>query len=418
MRNLYSLVSYGLVPLFLLYLLYRGRRAPAYRLRWRERFACYRTPPEAVDIWLHAVSVGEVEAAVPLIQALLQRNSNQKLLITTTTPTGSARVVALFGDRVQHCYLPYDLPDAVGRFMRLFQPKKAIVMETEIWPNLYRACWQRSIPLTIVNARLSERSARRYHKLASLVAETLNFVSAIAAQSQQDAKRFIALGAADERVVVSGNIKFDQPPDELSESEAVTLRQALFGDRPCWIAASTHEGEEAKVLTAFRAIKAQLPAALLILVPRHPERFEPVASLCRGAGFTLVKRSDQRSCNASDDVFLLDTMGELKRFYRLSDIAFIGGSLVPTGGHNLLEAAAVGIPVLFGPSMDNFAAIADSVLGQDAAIQVADEQQLAVEVERLLTDAAERSEVGERGRQFVERNRGALDRVMALIDPQ
>lgn len=416
MRFVYSSILYLLTPFFLLHLLRRARKALAYRRRWGERFALYRggqaTP---TDIWIHAVSVGEAEAAFPLVRALKVRYPGNSLLVTTTTPTGSARVRAALGVSVQHVYLPYDLPGAVGRFLRRFQPRLGIVMETEIWPNLYRQCRRSAIPLFLVNARLSEKSARRYRRLSSLVRETLIDVSCIAAQTQRDADRFVALGALPDTVVVTGNIKFDQRVPEGLNNEAEAIRRSLFLQRLVWIAASTHEGEDERLLDVYAELKSRIPALLLVLVPRHPERFDPVAALCRDRGLSVVLRSEDRACDDATDLFLVNTMGELKLFYAAADAAFVGGSLVATGGHNVLEPAGLGIPVLFGPHMFNFDAIARNLVDAGAAVQVADKTALTAELLDLTQNEARRRRMGERGRSFVAENRGALDKTMGLI---
>ncbi len=416
-RFVYSSILYLLTPFFLLHLLRRARKAPAYRQRWSERFALYRGghAPSA-DIWIHAVSVGEAEAAFPLVRALQARYPGKNVLVTTTTPTGSARVRAVLGDSVRHVYLPYDLPGSVCRFLHRFQPQLGIVMETEIWPNLYAQCRHCAMPLFLVNARLSEKSARRYRWLSSLVRETLIDLSCIAAQTQRDADRFVALGAVPETVVVTGNVKFDQSLPEGLNNEAEAIRRSLFLQRPVWIAASTHEGEDEQLLDVYAELRTRIPSLLLVLVPRHPERFDPVATLCRTRGLSGVLRSEGRACDDATDLFLVNTMGELKLFYAAADAAFVGGSLVPTGGHNVLEPAGLGIPVLFGPHMFNFDAIARNLVEAGAAVQVADETALAAELLDIMQNEARRRRMGEEGRSFVEKNRGALDKTMGLIE--
>lgn len=414
MRILYTSLFYSLTPLILARLAWRGRKAPAYRLRWNERFALYRGSAQTGVLWFHAVSVGEAEAAFPLIRAMRRRFPNQPVLVTTTTPTGSARVRDVLGEETQHVYLPYDLPDCVSRFLNQFRPVLAVVMETEIWPNLYRACGARSIPLAIVNARLSERSARGYSHLRSLARQSLAPVDRIAAQTEADAERFISIGANPESVTVTGNIKFDlELPVDLFE-RAAAIRAKCFGSRPVWIAASTHEGEEAAVLEAFMQVRRRYPDLLLALVPRHPERFDKAAALCRAEGLKLVRRTEGVACEKSD-VFLLDAMGELRLFYAASDIAFVGGSLVPVGGHNVLEPALAGLPVLFGPHMFNFAEAGRKLREAGGAVQIANPDELAAWLVKLLDEADLRGEMGSRGRQYVESGRGALRRVEATL---
>jgi len=415
-RLLYTLLFYAATPLVLARSFWRGRCEPAYRQRWNERFALGYggADPRPGAIWFHAVSVGEAEAAFPLIRAMARRFPDHPLLVTTTTPTGSARVQAVLGEAVAHVYLPYDLPDGVARFLRRFNPRLAVIMETEIWPNLYHACAARGIPLAIVNARLSARSAKGYRRLGQFTRDALACVKLVAAQTEADAGRFLSVGARPETVVVAGNIKYDWelPPDY--QQQAAALRDSLFGTRPVWIAASTHEGEEALVLQAFARLRAEHPRLLLALAPRHPPRFELVAQLCQAEGFSLARRSLGESA-ANAEVFLLDTLGELRLFYAAADIAFVGGSLVPVGGHNVLEPALVGLPVVFGPHMFNFEEAGRRLLEADGAARVKDAEELGLRVGEWLQDAEVRRRMGGNGRRFVEAGRGALGRVEAAL---
>jgi len=393
-------------------MVWRGRQEPAYKARWQERFGLYKdSKPIHGVVWFHAVSVGEAEAAFPLIRAIAQRFPTLPLLVTTTTPTGSARVRAMLGEGVAHVYLPYDLPDGVARFLTHFRPCLAVIMETEIWPNLYHGCSARGIPLAIVNARLSERSAKGYARLGHLTRNTLGEAHLIAAQTEADAERFLGLGARQASVLVPGNIKYDLelPPDYFQKAN--DLRQSLFGQRPVWVAASTHEGEEALVLQAFTKVRAQYPDLLLVLVPRHPPRFDSVANLCLSGGFALNRRSlGERGAKA--DVFLVDTLGELRLFYAASDIAFVGGSLVPVGGHNVLEPALAGVPVLFGPHMFNFAEAGHRLEEAGGALRVENAGLLTERINELLSNPQQRQQMGECGKRFVEEGRGALERVV------
>lgn len=415
--TLYTLLLRLLLPLALVRLLWRSLRAPAYRRRIGERLALKGSAPGPADVWVHAVSVGEVQAAAPLIRHLLTRDPPQRVLVTTTTPTGAARVEDLFGAAVTHRYTPFDLPGMVGRFLDAVRPRLILVMETEIWPNTLAEAERRGIPVVLANARLSTRSARGYGRLQPLTRETLNRFHRIAAQGAADARRFLELGAAPERVEVTGSIKFDQRlPASLQEQSEVLRR--IWAGRPVWVAASTHEGEEEPVLEAHRRVRARLPGALLVLVPRHPERFDRVADLVARAGLTLVRRSSRAGCGPETAVLLGDTMGELPVFLAAADAAFIGGSLVPVGGHNPLEAAAVGVPVATGPQVFNFAAIVELLVSEDAAVLVQDVEGLGALMTRWLADAAERARVGENGRRVVEQNRGALGRLIDLIEPR
>ncbi|HLF95899.1 MAG TPA: lipid IV(A) 3-deoxy-D-manno-octulosonic acid transferase [Methylococcaceae bacterium] len=410
---LYSLLFYLLVPFILLRLAYKGRRVPGYRSRWRERFALQPIPEsERGAIWVHAVSVGEVEAVVPLIRALQARG---RVLLTTTTPTGSARVQSLFGNTVSHVYLPYDLPDAVQRFLDGYRPPMAIFMELEIWPNLFAGCGKRAIPLFLINARLSEKSARGYRRLPGFVAATLANVTRLCAQGETDAARFAALGLPADRIVVTGSIKFDLELPEDLPARGRLLRASLFGQRPVWIAASTHAGEEEQVLEVFQGLRRDYPDLLLLLAPRHPERASEICSLCRQRGLRYLTRTAGMPCTSDTAVFILDTLGELKQFYGAGDIAFIGGSLVPAGGHNVLEPAALGVPILFGPLMDNFIEISRKLLAEQGAVQISHRSELSDEVSRLLADPAARERLGENARRFLTANRGALQATLRCL---
>lgn len=416
MRRAYSLLLYLLVPAVIVYLCWRGWRSPGYWRRWRERFG-WVTPLAERPIWVHAVSVGEVQAAIPLIRALRTRFPWQKILVTTLTPTGAQRVQASLAQDVIHCYAPYDLPGVVRRFLARTRPRLALMMETELWPNIAHYCRRADIPLVLANARMSERSARGYRRVARLTKETLEQFSAVAAQTTQDAQRLIDLGASAARVHVTGSIKFDVKLPASLREEAAVLRRLLGVERAVWIAASTREGEEKYVLDAYAMVKQALPHALLVLVPRHPERFAKVAALCHKHGYTTVLRSERRPCDARADVFIGDSMGELLLFYAACDVAFVGGSLVPTGGHNLLEPAALGLAVLSGPFMYNFAEISRMLREAGAAREVRDARELSAAVIEYLGDANLRYAVGERGRRLVEQNQGALQRLLDSIAP-
>lgn len=415
MRRLYTLLWILALPFALLRLLWRSRRAPAYRRRWAERFGRFDPPSRTGGVWVHAVSVGETQAAQPLIKRLLAEPRAQPVTVTTTTPTGSVRVGELFGDQVFHVYLPFDLPWAVDGFLDRVRPRLLIMVETEIWPNLLARCAARGIPTLLANGRLSARSARGYARLDGFARHTFGALGAVAAQTVADAERFVALGAPAGKVQVTGSMKFDVAIRGSVKEHAEVLRRDWRTDRPVWVAASTHEGEEEAVLVAHRRVLRDVPDALLVLVPRHPERFDRAAQLVRRAGLTMVRRTERAPVTAGTAVFLGDTMGELPIFLGASDVAFVGGSLVDIGGHNVLEPAAFGLPVVFGPHMHNFAAIGELLLTADAARQVRDTDGLVDVVLRWLGDASERTRVGENGRRVVEANRGALDRTWQMV---
>ena len=416
MQILYNLLTYILLLPYAGYWIVRGIIDHSYWDKFFQRLGIDYPKLERC-IWVHAVSVGEVVAAVPLIRALLARYSDRPILVTTVTPTGAARVAAIFGDDVHHAYIPFEMPQAVDNFFASVSPELALVLETEIWPNLYRGCGVRDIPLVLVSARISPKSVRSYRRLLPLFRETLSHGIIIAAQTEADAERFLSLGAAPERTRITGNIKFDiKLPSDLAERGS-DVRAELFGDRPVWIAASTHEGEEAIVLEAHQQLLERIPGLLLVLVPRHPQRFAAVRDLIDKQGMGVVARTEAQPCDASTSVFLGDTMGELTLFYATSDVAFVGGSLVPIGGHNLLEPAALGLPLVSGPQVFNAQEIANMFVETGACRLVEDSEQLAGAIEQSLSDQENARDRGEAGRRILEQNRGALQRLLAMIEP-
>jgi len=437
MRFVYSIFHYLLMPFVLIRLFWQGLIAPGYRERWLERFGFGKpVAPTTPRIWIHAVSVGEVQAAVPLVHALHIRYPGAHVLVTTTTPTGAARVADAFGTAVEHRYAPYDLPDCIKRFFDRVSPSLVIILETELWPNILHICHRRSIPVLLVNARLSAKSARAYRRVSSITARMLENISAIAVQGRADADRLIALGADPAKVQVTGSVKFDVKLRASLREESQVMRRCWGVNRAVWIAASTHEGEEEQILDAFQKVRQSISDALLVLVPRHPERFAKVTALVRGRGYNTLLRSRllqagniysevlEESTVSSDpptnpcadvDVFIGDTMGELPMLYAASDLAFVGGSLVPVGGHNMLEPAALGIPILFGPHNFNFMQIAHNLRENDAARQVENETKLAEMVITFLQDANLRHGTGEKAKAFVDDNRGAVEKVISLI---
>lgn len=417
MRLLYVLLSWLLTPVFFGYLLWRSRREPRYRQRLHERLGFGFRPLPGRSIWIHAVSVGEVTAAAPLLHTLRQRHPETPIVVTTMTPTGSARARELFGDTVVHSYVPYDTPGAVRRFFRWARPALVVVLETEIWPNLYHACGRRQVPLVLASARISLKSLRRYRIMFSLIRDTLAHGIVIGAQSEADAGRFLALGSSPERTHVTGNIKFDFELAPEVAGRGCRFRREQADGRPVWIAASTHQGEEEQLIAAHRLVLRQQPTALLILVPRHPERFAAVAALLEEAGLATVSRSSGAVCSADTRVFLGDSMGELTMLYAASDVAFVGGSLVPVGGHNLLEPAALGLPAISGPHNFNARDIAGLLVACGAVSLAGNAQEIAAEVLRLLADPGERIRRGQEGLAVLAGNRGAVNRLLALVDP-
>ncbi len=416
MRFFYNLLTLLLLVPYAAFWLIRGLGNRSYLDRLGQRFGLG-FPKIDRCIWVHAVSVGEVQAALPLIRALRERFPQEQMLVTTVTPTGSDRVKAVFGDSVHHCYIPFEFPGAVNSFFNAVNPDAALIMETEIWPNLYRACGVRNVPLILVSARISPRSITGYRRMMPLIRETLSHGIIIAAQSQSDADRFLSLGADPGRTRVTGSIKFDIELHEDTIQQGKALRAELIGDRPVWIAASTHDGEEQQVLDAHRALLEQFPRLLLILVPRHPERFSEVRELIESAGLSYVSRTEGIGCSSTTSVLLGDTMGEVPLFYAASDVVFVGGSLVPIGGHNLLEPAAQALPIVTGPHLFNAQDIADMFVEMRACVVVNDKDELALAVADLLDNPEKASELGRNGRTLLEQNKGALTRLLVLVEP-
>ncbi|WP_339523262.1 lipid IV(A) 3-deoxy-D-manno-octulosonic acid transferase [Pseudomonas sp. EA_35y_Pfl2_R111] len=418
-RSLYTLLFHLGLPLVAGRLAWRAWQAPAYVKRIGERFAIGLPALKPGGIWLHAVSVGESIAAAPLVRELLARYPQLPITITCMTPTGSERIQAMFGGseyagQVQHCYLPYDLPWAAARFLGRVQPKLAVIMETELWPNHIHQCAKRGIPVALANGRLSERSARGYARFANLTAPMLAELDLLAVQTALEAERFSSLGARPEYVEVTGSIKFDLTIDPALLNRAAALREQWQAtQRPVWIAASTHAGEDEIVLAAHRELLKQKPNALLILVPRHPERFNAVFELCQRQGFRSRRRSTGEDVQAVDQVLLGDTMGELLFLYALADIAFVGGSLVANGGHNLLEPAALGKPVLSGPHLFNFLEIAAQLRAAGALSEVADAEGLAQRVAQLWREPEAAQAMRDAGLAVMQANQGALARLLA-----
>lgn len=414
MRLVYSLLWFSALPLVVLRLLWRSRRQPTYLKHVAERFGYYPSPPERSTIWVHAVSVGETRAAEPLIRALLARWPQYSVVLTHMTPTGRATSAALFIDepRVRTVYLPYDLAFLSRRFLRRFRPALGIIMETELWPNLLAVCRDARVPVVLANARLSERSARRYARLPALTRATLDTLAAVGCQTEADAERLAALGAP--HITVTGNIKFDiaPPPAQLALGAHF---HALIGRRPVIVAASTRENEEAPMVDAFLR---QAPAeALLVVVPRHPQRFAEVANLIAARGASLQRRSDGQAVAADTRIWLGDSMGEMFAYYAAADVALIGGSWQPFGGQNPIEACAVGTPVILGPHTFNFLKVAEQAIDDGAALRAEDAEEGIAAALELIGTAARRTEMAQAARAFAAAHRGATEHTMALVEP-
>ena len=419
MRHLYSLLWYVLTPLLMLRLLWRSRRVPAYRQRLAERFGLFPAPADVQRpaIWVHAVSVGEVMAALPLLQRLRVDYPGHRLIVTTTTPTGSARVRDLLGDQVFHVYLPWDLPGSVRRFLRRTRPRLLLLLETELWPNLVHQARARGCRVLLVNARLSAASARGYTRVGPLVRPMLAALDETLCRSLDDSERFLSLGANSDRMKVVGNLKWEARLAGPDQQRGERWRRDWGAERqPLLLAASTHPHEEEQVLAAFTQLRGQLPDCRLLLAPRHPERARHVAALCRQAGFTPVMFS--RGELASGEVIVVDTIGDLPALYGAATVAFIGGSLVPRGGHNPVEAILWGVPLLGGPHLDNFPDMAGALEQAGALGRVADALALAQRARQLLLDSDERERMAGAARTLLQDKRGALATTLEAVARQ
>jgi 3-deoxy-D-manno-octulosonic-acid transferase len=411
-RILYELLLLLLAPLVALGLEWRARRQTGHGDPWAQRAGAV---PRRTDrpLWLHAASVGEVQAALPLIRALQRAEPDLPLVITTFTAAGAARAQQALGDAVSVLPLPYDSSPCVAQFLTRTAPRALLIIETELWPNLLRACAARGIPVGLVSARLSEQTLGRYLRLGSLWGAGLTGLRGVLAQSQADAARYTALGVPAAQVRVLGNMKWDLDLRPELESEAAALRASLMPDRSVLVAGSTREGEEPLVLAAFRALRVDHPRLALVLAPRHPERANAVESECRAQGFAVVRRSSGAALGAAD-VLLVDGLGELLKFYALADLVFVGGSLRPHGGHNLLEPAALGRAMLTGPHHASAPAVLETLQRRDALRVVKDAAEFAAVAAPLLADASRRQALGDRAREVVAENRGALAAALAF----
>ncbi len=403
-RGFYTLLLRISLPFIWMRLWWRGRREPGYREHVAERFGRYAAQPRANLIWLHAVSVGEARASAPLVRGLQRELRNFELLLTCTTATGRATLEQVFGQTVHIAYLPYDFPEAARRFLEHFKPRLGIVMETEVWPNLLAACQEMGVPVMLANARLSRKSARGYRRFAKLTRPAFAAFSAICAQSARAARRLRWLGAR--HTLVTGNLKFDVEPDAAKVSEGYAFKASLRG-RKVLLLASTRDGEEARLLDALRM---EDDGTLVILVPRHPQRFDDVAALIEIGGFSVARRSLGQAPHSKRRVYLGDTMGEMSFYYTLADVAVIGGSFLPLGGQNLIEACAAGVPVVFGPSMFNFAEAAQLALQSGAAVQVSDAREAISVARALIADQTRCTQMGLAGARLCAAHRGATER--------
>ncbi|MCB1827225.1 MAG: lipid IV(A) 3-deoxy-D-manno-octulosonic acid transferase [Coxiellaceae bacterium] len=417
-RRIYTILHYLSLPAIMIRLLWRSRYTIAYRQRWSERFGYIKRVTETdASIWIHAVSLGEANAAIPLIKELIVRYPQYTIVVTTTTPTGSAQIVRHLKDDVMHVYAPYDVPWMVKRFLRRSRTKLCIIMETEIWPNILHSCRYYNVPIFLANARLSERSKLRYQLIGRLTKSMLLTYSMVSAQGLLDGERLLSLGLEPKKLMISGNIKFDiQLPEKINDDGKSLRKEWGAENRPIFIAASTHEGEEEIIIDAFKRIKEQLPNVLLILVPRHPDRFPRVEKLCKDSGLNLVLRSLNQIPTDDTDMILGDTMGELLLLYAASDIAFVGGSLAPIGGHNLIEPAAIGMPVLTGPQLHNFTEISRLLQNSGTAQIVHDAKSIATAVNALFSATELREKMGARAKEVIAANSGALEKHLEWIE--
>ncbi|GFO72009.1 3-deoxy-D-manno-octulosonic-acid transferase [Bathymodiolus japonicus methanotrophic gill symbiont] len=406
---------YLVLPLLIVFQYFRSIKKKSYHARWKEYFGFYAGKHNQQVIWLHAASVGEVEAANVLIN-YFHDHYPYKILITTSTEPGYQRVCALQGDKVEHVYLPLDLPDAMARFYSHFQPRIAVIMETEIWPVLFIQCAEKSIPLFIVNARLSAKSVKSYLKLQFFLQRIFSDIKGVVVQTEDDALRYRQIGVNAEKITVSGNMKLDMAIPDATLQQAKKIKQGLFAQRLIFVVGSTHPGEDGAFLKVYQRLKQRFPTLLLVLVPRQPKRASDIIQLCRTEKLNIVSRTESRTCTADTDVYLVDTMGELKLMYALADCSFVAGSMVPIGGHNIFEPILLGVPVLFGPYMKNSELLAQQLLDVNGAMQCFNETDIEQNVALILSQPDKKALLVDAGRAFVEQNKGAVQRTIAVID--
>ncbi|MEE9304452.1 MAG: lipid IV(A) 3-deoxy-D-manno-octulosonic acid transferase [Thiotrichaceae bacterium] len=415
LRFIYTLLLGLFIPLIVLRLLWRSHSNPVYRQRIAERFAVIADPETPIKVWIHAVSVGETMAAKPLIEKLLAVYGDRAVMVSSTTPTGSDTVQRLFKNRVVHHYFPYDLPLIVNRYLRILKPDVLVCMETEIWPNLWHSCYQRNIPVILANARLSTRSKRRYQRFHKFVSGVLNNASLIACRNEQDAENFKAIGAQPHTVEVLGDIKSDIQVTDLDKQKARSFKNQWGLTRPVWVAASTHEGEDSLVLDMYTSLKSSINDLLLVIVPRHPERFSEVGKLIQSREFQWQSRSTNEAFSEDVEIVLGDSMGEMMSWYVAADVVFMGGSLVATGGHNPLEPLACGVPVISGPHVFNFKNTFEILEAEEAAFVAEDINELTDSALRLLENENLRRQAGEKGLAVIDKNKGATQRLVDEI---
>jgi 3-deoxy-D-manno-octulosonic-acid transferase len=411
-RNLYSLLGYMLLPVMLLRLLIKSIKNYQYRQRVGERFGFIVNAPVPI-IWVHCVSVGEFRAATVLIEELINDYPDHRLLVTTTTPTGSAAVIEHYQQRVLHFYFPFDIPFIVNRYIKKINPSICILLETEIWPNLIRSLNKKHIPVILVNARLSQRSLIKYKRFANkLSKQTLNQLTLIATQNHNSSNRFTELGALPGKVVTAGNIKFDQ---KLTPNKGISKQIRAFSfKRSVIVFASTHKGEESLIIKSYLKFKDSLAGTLLVVIPRHPERFDDVYKLAKKNKLSIVKRSSNEP-NAEAEMMIGDSMGEMMSYFDVCDIAYIGGSLNNTGGHNMLEPAILSKPIIFGPNVFNFAEISSTLISSKGAIQIKNADELFEVIIRLTENKNERQELGHNAYKFFSQQQGATKRISQQI---
>lgn len=414
MRYIYTFFIYLLAPFIVLRLYWKSRRLPAYRKRIKERFFLGLHVSNPVDVWVHGVSLGEVVAATPLIDALLAKQ--WRVLITTMTPTGSQHVLKRFGEKVAHQYIPYDLPWCLRRFFKAYQPRLGIIMETELWPNVITEASRMKIPLMLVNARISDKAFKSYEKVDFMFKPLLNKFTAILAQSELDAKRFMALGASNALVQVAGNMKFDLQLKLSINDTFQQLKETWGKERIVLIAASTHDDEEKQLLSRLNQLKEAIPGLLLLFAPRHPERFQDVYKMSQGLGFNTGLRSQPSTIGIDNDVIVADTLGELLHFYQLSDYAFVGGSLVPIGGHNVLEPIAVKVPVFCGPYMNNSKSICEELCTAKAMVMVQNADEFVTVLAEMNRNQGLRQQQIKNASAVMETNKGTVTRCMEKIE--